>query len=109
MAPDGYTLDAAYFRRPGTDEVQLGLIYDHRTNVAHYPEWQAYFRAHKTPTLAMWGKNNIYFLPPDAEAFRRDVPGTELHFYDTGHFALGTHGPEIAATMLDFLGRNVPA
>jgi len=109
MAPDGYTLDAAYFQRPGTDEVQLDLIYDYRTNVALYPEWQAYFRARKPPMLAVWGKNDIYFLPPGAEAFRRDIPDTELHFYDTGHFALETHGPEIAAAMLDFLGRRVPA
>lgn len=107
MAPDGYTLDATYFQRPGTDEVQLDLIYDYRTNVTLYSEWQAYFRQHKPPMLAAWGKNDIYFLPPGAEAFSRDLPDTELHFYDTGHFALETHGQEIAAAMLDFLGRKV--
>ena len=109
VSPDGYTLDAAYFRRPGTEEIQLDLIYDYRTNVALYPEWQAYFRQHKPPMLAAWGKNDIYFLPPGAEAFRRDIPDTELHFYETGHFALETHGPEIAFAMLDFLGRRVRA
>ena len=109
MAPDGYTLDAAYFGRPGTDEVQLDLIYDYRTNVALYPAWQAYFRAHKPPMLAVWGKNDVFFLPPGAEAFRRDIPSAEVHFYDTGHFALETHGPEIAAAMLDFLSRKVGA
>ena len=109
VSPDGYTLDIPYFQRPGTDEIQLDLIYDYRTNVALYPEWQAYFRQHKPPMLAVWGKNDVFFLPPGAEAFRRDIPETELHFYDTGHFALETHGPEIAATMLDFLGRKVRA
>jgi pimeloyl-ACP methyl ester carboxylesterase len=109
VAPDGYTLDTVYFQRPDTNEVQLDLIYDYRTNVALYPGWQAYFRQHKPPTLAVWGKNDIYFLPSGAEAFRRDIPDTEVHFYDTGHFALETHGPEIAATMLDFLGRKVRA
>ena len=109
VAPDNYTLDIAYFGRPGTDEVQLDLIYDYRTNVALYPAWQAYFRAHKPPMLAVWGKNDLFFLPPGAEAFRRDIPDTELHFFDTGHFALETHGAEIGATMMDFLRRRVPA
>ena len=109
VSPDGYTLDIAYFQRPGTDEVQLDLIYNYRTNVALYPEWQAYFRARKPPLLAVWGKNDVFFLPPGAEAFRRDLPDAEVHFYDTGHFALETHGPEISAAMLDFLGRRVPA
>lgn len=107
VSPDGYTLDIAYFQRPGTDEIQLDLIYDYRSNVALYPAWQAYFRAHKPPMLAVWGKNDLYFLPPGAEAFRRDLPEAEIHFYDTGHFALETHGPEIAARMLDFLDRKV--
>ena len=107
VSPDGYTLDIAYFQRPGTDEIQLDLIYDYRTNVALYSAWQAYFRAHKPPMLAVWGKNDVYFLPPGAEAFRRDLPDAELHFYDTGHFALETDGPEIAARMLDFLDRKV--
>ena len=109
VSPDGYTLDVTYFERPGTDEIQLDLIYDYRTNVALYPAWQAYFRTHQPPLLAVWGKNDGFFLPPGAEAFRRDIPGAEIHFYDTGHFALETHGSEIGATMLDFLGRKVRA
>ncbi len=109
VSPDGYTLDIDYFSRPGTDEIQLDLIYDYRTNVALYPDWQAYLRAHRPPLLAAWGKNDGFFLPPGAQAFRRDVPDAEIHFFDTGHFALETHGPEIAGLMLDFLGRRVPA
>ena len=108
VSPDNYALDAAYFGRPGTDAVQLDLIYDYRTNVALYPAWQAYFRQHKPPVLAVWGKNDIYFLPPGAEAFRRDIPDAEIRFYDTGHFALETHGPQIAAALMDFLHRRVP-
>ena len=109
VSTDGYTLDIAYFQRPGTDEIQLDLIYDYRTNVALYPAWQAYLRAHRPPLLAVWGKNDGFFLPPGAEAFGRDIPDAEIRFYDTGHFALETHGLEIGATMLDFLHRKVPA
>lgn len=107
VSPDGYNLDIAYFARPGTDEIQLDLIYDYRTNVALYDAWQAYFRKHKPPLLAVWGEKDIYFLPPGAKAFRRDIPDTELHFYPTGHFALETHGTQIGEAMLDFLDRKV--
>ncbi len=107
VSPDGYTLDIAYFQRPGTDDIQLDLIYDYRTNVALYPAWQAYFRTYRPPLLAAWGKNDPYFLPPGAEAFRRDIGDAEVHFFDTGHFALETHGPEIGGLMLDFLSRKV--
>lgn len=107
VSPDGYTLDIAYFARKGTDEIQLDLIYDYRTNVALYDAWQAYFRTHKPPLLAVWGEKDIYFLPPGAEAFRRDIPDAEIHFYDTGHFALETHGAQIGDAMLEFLDRKV--
>ena len=107
VSPDGYTLDIAYFERPGTDEIQLDLIYDYRTNVALYPSWQSYFREHLPPMLAVWGEHDAYFVPAGAEAFRRDLPDAEIHLYDTGHFALETHGDEIAATILEFLGRTV--
>ena len=107
VSPDGYTLDIAYFARGGTDEIQLELIYDYRTNVALYGAWQPYFRQHKPPLLAVWGEKDIYFLPPGAEAFKRDIPDAELHFYPTGHFVLETHGTEIGNAMLDFLDRNV--
>ncbi len=107
VSPDGYTLDIAYFNRPGTDEIQLDLIYDYRTNVALYDAWQSYFRTHKPPLLAVWGSKDIYFLPPGAEAFRRDIPDAEIRFFPTGHFALETHGPQIGDTMLEFLDRRV--
>ncbi|QYE35682.1 MULTISPECIES: alpha/beta fold hydrolase [Sphingosinicellaceae] len=107
VSPDGYTLDIAYFKRPGTDEIQLDLIYDYRTNVALYDAWQVYFRTYKPPLLAVWGSKDIFFLPPGAEAFRRDIPDAEIRFFDTGHFALETHGPQIGEAMLEFLDRRL--
>src|SRR5438046_4012595 len=78
VSPDGYSLDNFYLARPGTDEVQLDLLGDYKNNVAMYPEFQAYFRKHKPPFLAVWGKNDPFFLPPGAEAFKRDIPGAQV-------------------------------
>jgi pimeloyl-ACP methyl ester carboxylesterase len=105
VAPESYTLDSALLTRPGNDEIQLDLFLDYASNVALYPDFQAYLRTHRPPLLAVWGKNDPFFLPPGAEAFRRDVPDAEIRFYDTGHFALETHGSEIAAAISEFLGR----
>jgi pimeloyl-ACP methyl ester carboxylesterase len=109
VSPDGYSLDNHYLMRPGAHEVQLDLFGDYKNNVAMYPEFQAYFRKHKPPLLAAWGKNDPFFLPPGAEAFRRDIPGAEVRFFDTGHFALETHGEEIAEAIREFLPRAVNA
>ena len=109
VSPDGYSLDNFYLTRPGAHEVQLDLFGDYKSNVALYPTFQAYFRRHKPPLLAVWGKNNPFFLPPGAEAFKRDIPNAEVRFFDTGHFALETHGSEIAAAIRDFLSRSVSA
>ena len=89
--------------RPGADEVQLDLFGDYKSNVALYPKFQAYFRERKPPLLAVWGKNDPFFLPAGAEAFRRDISGAEIRFFDTGHFALETHCNEIAESIRDFL------
>jgi pimeloyl-ACP methyl ester carboxylesterase len=105
VSPDGYSLDNFYLARPGADEVQLDLFGDYRSNVALYPTFQEYFRKHKPPFLAAWGKNDPFFLPAGAEAFKRDIPGAQVHFFDTGHFALETHANEIAALIRDFLAR----
>jgi pimeloyl-ACP methyl ester carboxylesterase len=109
LSPDGYTLDIAYMSRPGADEIQLDLILDYRSNVARYPEFQAYFREHQPPLLAVWGKHDPFFIPPGAEAYKRDLPEAEVHFLDTGHFALETHANEIAGYIRDFLGRKLKA
>ena len=106
VGPDGYTLDIAYMARPGADEIQLDLILDYRSNVALYPDFQAYFRAHRPPLLAAWGRHDAHFLPAGAEAYRRDLPEAEIHLLEAGHFALETHADEIAALMGEFLARH---
>jgi pimeloyl-ACP methyl ester carboxylesterase len=105
VSPDGYSLDNFYLARPGADEVQLDLFGDYKNNVALYPTFQEYFRKHKPRFLAAWGKNDPFFLPAGAEAFKRDIPGATVRFFDTGHFALETHANEIAALIRDFLPR----
>ena len=105
VSPDGYSLDDFYLSRPGADEVQLDLFGDYRSNVALYPAFQQYFRTHRPPFLAVWGKNDPFFLPAGAEAFKRDLPDAEVRFFDTGHFALETHAAEIAAAISGFLIR----
>ncbi|AYG62626.1 alpha/beta hydrolase [Rhizobium jaguaris] len=104
ISPDGYSLDNFYLSRPGAETVQLDLMGDYKSNVALYPTFQDYFRNHKPRLLAVWGKNDPFFLPPGAEAFRRDIPEAVIKFFDTGHFALETHAEEIAAAIRDFLG-----
>jgi len=103
VSPDGYSLDNFYLARPGAAEVQLDLFGDYQSNVALYPEFQAYFRKHKPRFLAVWGKNDPFFLPAGAEAVKRDIPGAQVRFFDTGHFALETHCDEIAAAIRGFL------
>ena len=108
VSPDGYTLDHALLSRPGNAEVQLDLFRDYATNVALYPRFQAYLRESRPPLLAVWGRNDPFFLPAGAEAYRRDNPDAVVRLLDTGHFALETHAREIAAVIHDFLGRAVP-
>ncbi|MGA8713392.1 MAG: alpha/beta hydrolase [Roseiarcus sp.] len=105
VSPDGHSLDNFYLARPGVTEVQLDLFGDYKSNVALYPTFQQYFRTHKPRLLAVWGKNDPFFLPPGAEAFKRDIPNATVRFFDTGHFALETHAPEIAAAIREFLPR----
>jgi pimeloyl-ACP methyl ester carboxylesterase len=106
VAPEAYTLDSALLARPGNDEIQLDLFLDYASNVALYPKFQEYFRRQRPPLLAVWGNKDPFFLPPGAEAFKRDNPNAEVRFLDTGHFALETHHREIAAAIRDFLGRR---
>ena len=103
VSPDGYSLDDFYMTRPGAHEVQLDLFLDYANNVALYPEFQAYFRQHQPKLLAVWGRNDPFFLPAGAEAFRRDIPHAKVVFYETGHFALETHAAQIADEIRGFL------
>jgi pimeloyl-ACP methyl ester carboxylesterase len=105
VSPDGRSLDDHYLARPGAHEAQLDLLLDYASNIALYPQFQAYFRQHKPPMLAVWGRNDPFFLPAGAEAFTRDNPQAEVRFYPTGHFALETHCEEIAAAIRGFLDR----
>jgi len=109
VAPEAYTLDSALLARPGNEEIQLDLFLDYASNVALYPKFQAYFAKHQPPFLATWGKNDPFFLPPGAEAFRRDLPKADIRFFDTGHFALETHASEIAGAIHDFWEKKVSA
>jgi len=103
VSPDGYSLDNFYLGRPGVAEVQLDLFGDYQSNVALYPKFQEYFRAHRPRLLAAWGKNDPFFLPSGAEAFKGDIPEATVRFFDTGHFALETHATEIAVEIRKFL------
>jgi pimeloyl-ACP methyl ester carboxylesterase len=105
VSPDGIALDNFYLARPGADEVQLDLFGDYKSNVALYPTFQDYFRKHKPRFLAVWGRNDPFFLPAGAEAFKRDIPDADVRFFDTGHFALETHARQIAEAIGEFLSR----
>jgi pimeloyl-ACP methyl ester carboxylesterase len=105
VSPDGYTLDNHYLARPGAHDIQLDLFLDYASNVRLYPEFQQYFRTYRPPLLAIWGRNDPFFLPAGAEAFKRDIPGADVRLLDTGHFALETHATEIATAAREFLAR----
>ncbi len=109
IAPEGYTLDAAMIARPGNMEIQLDLFLDYANNVKLVPAFQEYFRKGKPPLLAIWGRYDPFFIPPGAEAYRRDNPNATVQFLETGHFALETHLEEIASAMRDFLARAIRA
>jgi pimeloyl-ACP methyl ester carboxylesterase len=107
VAPESYELDSALLARPGNDEIQLDLFLDYASNVALYPKFQEYFRTKRPPLLAVWGNSDPFFLPPGAEAFKRDNPAAEVHFYEAGHFALETHVEQIADAIREFLSRKL--
>ncbi len=105
VAPESYALDSALLARPGNEDIQLDLFLDYGSNVKLYPQFQKYFRSHQPPTLDVWGKTDPFFLPAGADAFKRDNPGAQVEFFDTGHFALETHSAEIGSMILDFFAR----
>jgi pimeloyl-ACP methyl ester carboxylesterase len=107
--PDSWVLQQALVNRPGNKDIMLALLYDYRTNPDRYPAWHRYFRDHQPPTLIAWGKNDVIFPAPGAQAYLQDLPNAELHLLDTGHFALEEKAEEIGQLMLDFLSRTVPA
>jgi pimeloyl-ACP methyl ester carboxylesterase len=109
VSPDAWTVDQAYMDRPGNKDIQLEMFYSYGTNPPHYPEWQAYFRKHQPPMLIVWGKNDKIFPPAGAHPYLRDLPKAELHFLNTGHFALEEDSAAIAGYIRPFLAKNLKA
>jgi len=109
VEPEAYWLDTVLLQRPGNAEIQLDLFLDYASNVKLYPTFQEYFRKSQPPLLAAWGKNDPFFVPPGAEAFRKDIPSAKVVFYDTGHFALETHVEEISEEIHSFLNELAKA
>ena len=106
VSPDGYSLDIYYTQKPGYDEVQSDLIFDYQNNVKLYPKFQEYLRKYQPKLLAVWGKNDPSFIPAGAEAFKKDLPNAEIHFVNSGHFALESCCEEIAALILKFFANR---
>ncbi|MFJ5692835.1 alpha/beta fold hydrolase [Arthrobacter sp. NPDC093125] len=106
IAPDGWTLDQHFLELPGRKDAQLSLLFDYHTNITSYGRWQEWLRRYAPPTLIVWGRNDTFFIEPGARAYLRDLPGAELHLFDTGHFALETHLTEIAPLIDGFLDRS---
>ena len=105
--PASWNDEFAHLSKPGQREIQSTLLYDYRTNVASYPDWQAWLRTHQPPTLIVWGANDPSFIAAGAEAFKRDLPQAELHLLDGGHFALEEQNDAIARLILEFLGLHL--
>lgn len=106
LAPQTWVLDQALLDRPGNQEIQLQLFWDHQLNLDAYPAFQQYFREHRPPTLVTWGRNDEIFGADGATTYARDLPVAEIHLLDAGHFALETHGAEIADLIRAFLRRH---
>jgi pimeloyl-ACP methyl ester carboxylesterase len=102
-SPDSWTDEYAFLTRPGQAQIQAELLYDYRTNVAAYGQWQEWMRAHRPPALVMWGRYDLSFLASAAAAYKRDLPGAQVHLLEAGHFALDEKVDEIADLMTDFL------
>lgn len=105
--PGAWLIDQYFLDRPGAAEIQLDIIQDYQTNVALYPEFHRYFRAHRPPTLILWGRNDPIFMTDGARAYLNDLPKAELHFFDTGHFALEEKADEMVPILRDFLARTL--
>lgn len=107
ISPDNWEIDLRHLDRPENGAIQLAMFYDYQTNVVLYPKWQQYFRDHQPETLVVYGKDDYIFPGVGAEAFKKDLKNLEFHLFDTGHFALESHGKEIGGLIRDFLARKV--
>jgi pimeloyl-ACP methyl ester carboxylesterase len=107
ISPDNWEIDLRHLERPENGAIQLAMFYDYQNNLTLYPQWQEYFRNHQPETLIVYGKNDYIFPGSGAEAFKKDLKNLEFHLFETGHFALESHGTEIAELISDFLARKV--
>jgi pimeloyl-ACP methyl ester carboxylesterase len=101
--PDLWSDEFAFLSQPGQAEIQSDLFYDYRTNVESYPKWQEWMRRTEPRLLVIWGKYDLSFDASEPEAYRRDVPGAEVHVLNAGHFALDTAADEIAGMVRSFV------
>lgn len=104
VAPEAYHLDYLLMQRPGNADIQLDLTLDYANNLALYPQFQAFFRERRVPTLAIWGRHDPFFIPPGAHAYRRDNPDAQVELLEAGHFALASHGEHIARRIAETFG-----
>ncbi len=109
VSPDTWDHVQPLLDREGNADIQLQMFYSYGTNPRLYPKWQQYLRDYQPPTLIVWGEHDEIFPPAGAEPYKRDLKNLEYHLIDTGHFALETHGQEIADLMRDFLHRQLPS
>jgi pimeloyl-ACP methyl ester carboxylesterase len=101
--PDLWTDEYAFLSAPGQAQIQSDLFYDYRTNVEAYPKWKAWMQKTQPRLLVLWGKHDLSFDSKEPERYRTDVPHTEIHVLDGGHFALDTKADEIAALVRSFI------
>lgn len=107
ISPDNWMVDQALLDRPGNRDIQLDLFLDYGTNLPLYPDFQAFFRARKPPTLIVWGKNDKIFPEAGAHPYLRDLPAAEMHILDSGHFALEDQLHVMAPLIHNFLDRKL--
>lgn len=107
ISPDNWTIDQSLLDRPGNRDIQLDMFRDYGTNLPLYPDFQAFFRDKKPPTLIVWGKNDVIFPEAGAHPYLRDLPDAEMHILDSGHFALEDRLDVMAPLIHDFLDRKL--
>ena len=107
ISPDNWGHVQPLLDREGNQEIQLQIFYSYGSKQPLYPAWQEYLRENQPPTLLVWGKNDEIFPAAGAEPYKRDLKDLEYHLLDTGHFALESHGQEIAELIRSFLNRKV--
>lgn len=103
ISPDGWTMDQQFLELPGRKRIQVDLALNYHSNVAQYPQWQAWLHEHQPPALVLWGRNDPFFVEAGANAYQRDLPNAPVHLFDTGHFALEEDVAAIAPLVAAFI------